>query len=518
VLASSIVENSIWNQRRLPKSIDHVEEVPSNCCAMAVMSSTATEVPPPPPTRCTDQEREDPILIMEDTTTTNLPIPKQQQQQQQYPQWHTVIAGGMAGFVSRMVTAPLDLIRIRRQLNTNNVTYPMETFWKSWKNIVRNEGGIPALYRGNLSAIYLWIGYAGIQFSVYSSTKDMLRTHLVQEDDATMVTSNDTTNVVVSFCAGGIAGIFATVITYPFDVCRTAFSARGFTSNRTTLPAPPSPPTAPPPPTAPATATVTRTLPPQHPFPFSSLYEPPLFPSSTESSLTTAMRTRTTAEIVTKSIHPTFPIPLSSTLPLSSSAILHSSTNTPIPRTVIEFVQQMYHVQGFRGFYAGASPAIIQIVPYMGLNFAIYDWLISCSTTTSSNTSSIENQASKRNDTKVSIGLSAYAGSLSGALSKMAVYPLDTVKRRLQAQAFFPTSAMCDSVEGRPYHHHHYKGMWDCILTIFQKEGCRSFYRGIVPSVLKTAIATSITFSCFRWTQNTLEWIHDLRRTITTHQ
>jgi Mitochondrial carrier protein len=88
---------------------------------------------------------------------------------------------------------------------------------------------------------------------------------------------------------------------------------------------------------------------------------------------------------------------------------------------------------------------------------------------------------------------------LSGAFSKICVYPVDTVKRRLQAQAFFPASQ----------HQKYYAGMWDCIITVYRQEGVTSFYRGMVPSVLKTAIATSLTFAFFRWTKNTLEGIHD---------
>jgi Mitochondrial carrier protein len=400
-----------------------------------------------------------------------------------YPHWHTVVAGGTAGFASRMVTAPLDLIRIRRQLT---VTYPSESLWASWRKIVQTEGGIPALYRGNMAAIYLWIGYAAVQFSVYNSTKDVLRSYPLLSSNSPSSASDTSNSVLVSFFSGAIAGICATLATYPFDVCRTTFSARGLIPNH-------------------ASSNAATEIPhPIRPIPrphlhLSSLYEPPLFPSASQSTMASvdaavsSIQSSATIAASAKPIHPTFPIPASS---LAASSI-PSSHATPVPRTFWEFVTHMYRLQGWRGFYAGAAPAILQIIPYMGLNFAIYDYLISYDPKKHQDTTT----------TKTSVGLSAYAGSISGACSKMVVYPLDTVKRRLQAQAFFAHAPIAPHERAR----RHYRGTWDCVATIYQTEGWMAFYRGIVPSVAKTAIATSLTFSCFHWTQNTLAWIHDRR-------
>ena len=71
-----------------------------------------------------------------------------------YPDWHNFVAGGFAGAGSRVATAPLDLIRIRRQLSPV-VTYPSESLWQTWNKIVKNEGGVTALFRGNVAAIYV---------------------------------------------------------------------------------------------------------------------------------------------------------------------------------------------------------------------------------------------------------------------------------------------------------------------------------------------------------------------------
>jgi solute carrier family 25 thiamine pyrophosphate transporter 19 len=331
-----------------------------------------------------------------------------------YPVWHNAVAGGVAGAGSRMVTAPLDLIRIRRQL-TPRTTYPSESMVQTWRKIVQNEGGIAALFRGNVPAIFLWVGYSAIQFSLYNRTKEAITSS--QDPEGKYPTTT-------AFIAGATAGLFATTATYPFDVCRTTFAARGL---------------------------MVEALPRLHVAPFSSLVEP---------QYNTHNRHFASGRLASSTV---------------ASASASALTNSP-PKTIVEFAGQLYRQKGIMGFYAGSTPAVIQIIPYMGLSFAIYDSLT-------------------RGDRRV--GLSAFAGSISGAVSKIIIYPVDTVKRRLQAQAFFEAS-------GQPY-----AGMVDCMKTIARKEGISSFYRGVVPSVLKTTISTGLAFSFYRFAKNSLELLHD---------
>jgi solute carrier family 25 (mitochondrial thiamine pyrophosphate transporter), member 19 len=330
------------------------------------------------------------------------------EQPQQYPAWHNAVAGGAAGAGSRMATAPLDLIRIRRQL-TPRTLYPSESITETWRKIVLNEGGIAALFRGNVSAIYLWIGYAAVQFSLYSRTRVVLEQQLDPQGKYPTATS---------FLSGALAGTCATLATYPFDLCRTTFAARGIESASS------------------------LSLSPQ-PIPFSSLVEP------------------------------TFP-----------SAAPVTTTNTTIspPKTMTGFSVQLYRQKGIRGFYVGAGPAVVQIIPYMGISFALYDRLT-------------------RNEK--SVKLSGFAGSISGFLSKLIVYPLDTTKRRLQIQAFYGEEEQL---------FRKYSGLKDCALQIAKTEGVAGFYRGVVPSVLKTTISTGLAFALYRSSNNALQAIHDSGR------
>jgi hypothetical protein len=79
-----------------------------------------------------------------------------------YPKWHNAVAGAAAGAGARFFTAPLDLLKIRRQLlnqgsnsmstGTNGRSFSVFGLFYSMRDIVKNEGGLSSLFRGNLAA------------------------------------------------------------------------------------------------------------------------------------------------------------------------------------------------------------------------------------------------------------------------------------------------------------------------------------------------------------------------------
>ena len=332
----------------------------------------------------------------------------QPQEAKIYPWWHNVIAGATAGAGARLFTAPLDLLKIRRQLQT---TTPATAsvgaspgLFHSLKRIVKTEGGIQSLFRGNLAATYLWIGYAAVQFSLYARTADYLSSfppnlqmnylplpiQKPAQFASGLLSSIGSNPTAVAFCAGASAGTAATLATYPFDICRTAFASQKTLSQGT------------------------------------------------------------------KSISTFFQLAMK---------------DNPHP---------------LRTIFAGSGPAVLGIVPYMGLNFALYDYLV------------------RRGD-KVKVSDAGTAGAISGGVSKFVVYPLDTVKKRLQAQSFDTFWGSRDILSKRvPY-----KNMIDCGSRIMREEGLGAFYRGLVPTVMKTMVATSLTFAIFQMTKNNLENFHD---------
>jgi|SRR5579859_2405878 len=124
----------------------------------------------------------------------------------------TAIAGGIAGLTARFVIAPLDVIKIRLQLQTkSDTTYRGAVH--AGRTIIAQEG-ITALWKGNVPAELLYVSYSMIQFVAYRET------HVVLE-------KMEVPTSYRSFIAGGVAGTFATIITYPLDLLRTRFAAQG---------------------------------------------------------------------------------------------------------------------------------------------------------------------------------------------------------------------------------------------------------------------------------------------------
>lgn len=108
-----------------------------------------------------------------------------------------MLSGAVAGLVSRVISAPLDVLKIRFQLQDSN-----KPKYSSLKHAVRKiiqEEGILGLWKGNVPAVYLWVSYSAIQFMVYGEMKrygDTVVTSLG------MCESNTSAHAAVNFMSG----------------------------------------------------------------------------------------------------------------------------------------------------------------------------------------------------------------------------------------------------------------------------------------------------------------------------
>ncbi|KAK0511011.1 hypothetical protein JMJ35_006563 [Cladonia borealis] len=133
-----------------------------------------------------------------------------------------VAAGAIAGLISRFCIAPLDVLKIRLQLQIQSLADPLSRprNWKAkystaetFKKILREEG-VTAFWKGNVSAELLYINYGAIQFSTYRLTTQTIRPSKLP-------------NGAEAFISGAVAGASATTLTYPLDLLRTRFAAQG---------------------------------------------------------------------------------------------------------------------------------------------------------------------------------------------------------------------------------------------------------------------------------------------------
>ncbi|KAK4174979.1 putative mitochondrial deoxynucleotide carrier [Triangularia setosa] len=144
-------------------------------------------------------------------------------------QLQVTAAGATAGVISRFVIAPLDVVKIRLQLQTHSLSDPLSVrplppnspiykgTFPTLLSIFRSEG-LTGLWKGNLPAELLYLCYFAIQFTTYRQTTLLLHSTL---GESTLPPSLE------SFISGAVAGATGTTATYPLDLLRTRFAAQG---------------------------------------------------------------------------------------------------------------------------------------------------------------------------------------------------------------------------------------------------------------------------------------------------
>jgi solute carrier family 25 thiamine pyrophosphate transporter 19 len=271
------------------------------------------------------------------------------------------------------VIAPLDVIKIRLQLQVHSLSDPLSVrsihgpVYKGTLGTLRQilrEEGLTGLWKGNIPAEGLYLAYGSVQFSAYTYFSHLLES--VPEPYAIPSSAN-------SFLSGALAGACATTATYPLDLLRTRFAAQG--------------------------------------------------------------RDRVYTSIVAS-------------------------------------VRHIAEHEGPGGFFRGLGAGVSQIVPYMGLFFASYEAL---------------KPLVASSVVPLPFGTSdAAAGIMASVLSKTAVYPLDTTRKRLQVQGPMRSRYVHRNIPV-------YAGVVSTVSHIWKHEGRRGLYRGLTVSLLKAAPASAVT-------------------------
>ena len=144
-----------------------------------------------------------------------------------------MMAGAFAGMLSRVVVAPLDVIKIRMQVQVEPVG-PRRGALGAGKyrgiaqcaRTILKEEGARGLWAGTVPALFLWVPYTAVQFAALGEFKRVAREN-----------GGDPEKPPLAFAGGAVAGATATVVTYPFDVMRTVLAAQGSPRVYESLPA-----------------------------------------------------------------------------------------------------------------------------------------------------------------------------------------------------------------------------------------------------------------------------------------
>ncbi|KAJ8383703.1 hypothetical protein AAFF_G00215450 [Aldrovandia affinis] len=288
----------------------------------------------------------------------NLTVPDEftEEEKQSGVVWRHLMAGAMAGSVSRTGTAPLDRIKVFLQVYGS--TSGRMRLWSGLKGMV-GEGGMSALWRGNGINVLKIAPESAIKFVAYEQIKKMIKG---SKDGASL-------RLRERFLAGSMAGAAAQTAIYPLEVLKT----------RLTL--------------------------------------------------------RTTGQY----------------------------------SGLTDCALQILQKEGIGAFYKGYLPNVLGIIPYAGMDLAVYEtlknaWLLQ------------HGDGSADPGVLVLVG----CGTLSSTCGQVASYPLALIRTRMQAQA---------SLVGSPQ-----LSMLGQLKHIVCQEGVAGLYRGIVPNFLKVIPAVSLSY------------------------
>jgi solute carrier family 25 (mitochondrial phosphate transporter), member 23/24/25/41 len=129
-----------------------------------------------------------------------------------------LIAGGLAGGVTLALTYPLEFIRGRLTVQTED---KYRSLSHAFRSVVRKEG-VLTLYKGLWPSLLGIVPYVGMDFAAFYTFKSMLL------KDKRFCKQDGTLSAVSTLSCGGIAGALAQTVSYPLDLIRRRMQVQDF--------------------------------------------------------------------------------------------------------------------------------------------------------------------------------------------------------------------------------------------------------------------------------------------------
>ncbi|XP_014873893.1 calcium-binding mitochondrial carrier protein SCaMC-1-like isoform X1 [Poecilia latipinna] len=273
--------------------------------------------------------------------------------------WKQLVAGAVAGAVSRTGTAPLDRLKVFMQVHSSAAN-KISLIGGFRQMIV--EGGLTSLWRGNGINVLKIAPETAFKFMAYEQYKKLLTS------EGTKIETHK------RFMAGSMAGATAQTAIYPMEVLKTRLTLR----------------------------------------------------------------------------------------------------KTGQYAGMFDCAKKILRKEGVIAFYKGYIPNLIGIIPYAGIDLAVYETLKN--TWLSHHTKDSANPG-----VLVLLG----CGTISCTCGQLASYPLALIRTRMQAQASL-------DVSDQP-------SMSSLLRTIVAKDGFFGLYRGILPNFMKVIPAVSISYVVYEY-------------------
>nr|XP_033476002.1 calcium-binding mitochondrial carrier protein SCaMC-2-A [Epinephelus lanceolatus] len=136
---------------------------------------------------------------------------------------------------------------------------------------------------------------------------------------------------------------------------------------------------------------------------------------------------------------------------------------------IADCAKQIFRREGLSAFYKGYVPNMLGIIPYAGIDLAVYETL---------KNSYLQQYGTNSADPGIFVLLAC--GTVSSTCGQLASYPLALVRTRMQAQAATEKNQQVT--------------MTGLFRQIVQSEGPMGLYRGLAPNFLKVIPAVSISY------------------------
>ncbi|XP_066548724.1 mitochondrial adenyl nucleotide antiporter SLC25A24 [Amia ocellicauda] len=278
--------------------------------------------------------------------------------------WRQLMAGAMAGAVSRTGTAPLDRMKVFMQVHSSKTN--KIGLVSGFKQMIK-EGGVTSLWRGNGVNVIKIAPETAIKFMAYEQYKKLI------SSEGGKVKTHE------RFIAGSLAGATAQTIIYPMEVMKTRLTLR----------------------------------------------------------------------------------------------------KTGQYSGMFDCAKKIMKKEGVKAFYKGYVPNIIGIIPYAGIDLAIYESL---------KNAWLSHYAIDSANPGLFVLLGC--GTISSTCGQLASYPLALIRTRMQAQA---------SMEGSEQ-----LSMVGLTKKIIKNDGFFGLYRGILPNFMKVIPAVSISYVVYEYMKSGL--------------
>uniref|UniRef100_A0A6A7FTH4 Thiamine pyrophosphate carrier-like n=2 Tax=Hirondellea gigas TaxID=1518452 RepID=A0A6A7FTH4_9CRUS len=406
-------------------------------------------------------------------------------------------AGAFSGFVTRMVAQPLDVLKIRFQLqvestsrrsNSSNGRGRYYGLLQAGRTIVQEEG-VRALWRGHVAGQVLTVLFGAGQFWSYNALTRICRErsglHTQQKQNNCKDGADDSTVSATAFNETDVQRTLATAAT------TTLSSTNSISSNNSTSCRDNS--------TNSSSTHRTNSSSNNSNMSSSSNMISSRNMSSSNSSRGNDNHSSNMTSSTSSGTGDISPLMLSACGFASGVCGTLMSMPCDVARTrivaqsvkkysgLLDVWRQMLQQEGGRSLWRGLMPTLASSAPFAAIQFPIYSFLMTATQTWSTDGGIIWR--------------SSVSGGVAGLVAKLLVYPFDVLKKRSQIRGAEHLRRNFGKVVL-------YKSTWDIAVRVTKDEGLTGWFKGLSPALVKSVVVSGLLFLTYELTCQAMISMH----------